>query len=301
MSYKATFTKLLGTAATALLCITAADPAHAFTWNYRFDSFADGTGSLLNSSGHGIGINSQYEMFGSAYGYNQDSGKVFFAFNSNIPLLGNSHSRAADGNIGWGDLFINLDPTKNFSQVQGTSSLLGIRFAATNDSGISGGETGVYQGVTTANVTQANRGWSSYSSYNNYVSSKQGSVELIDGMTRTEAETYLGSHGYAAIGSAQQKLGDINLLTGSELAGLGLDFGNPAGQVFGFSFDRSVLPEGDLSFVYHLMAECANDTMGGIGEIQDVPEPTAFIGLAVVGLLLGGRRSLKHRNDASLA
>lgn len=299
MSYQATFTKVLGTAATALVCVAAASPAHAFTWNYHTDSFADGTGGL-SGGGHGVGLTSQYEMFGSAYSYDQATGKVYFAFNSNIPLLGQSHSGAADGNIGWGDLFINLDPTKTFSQVQGTSSLLGIRFAASNDSGIAGSATGVYQGVTAKNVTGSNFGWSSYSSYNNYVASKSGTVELIDGMTAAEAQTYLGSHGRGVIDSAQQKLGEISSLSGSQLATLGLNFGSPAGQVFGFSFDRSLLPKEQFGFIYHVMAECSNDTMGGIGEMESTPEPSTFAGLAVLGMLVGGR-ALKRRKAEQLA
>ena len=352
MSHPATFAKVLGTAASALLCISAAAPAQAFTWNYSWDSLSDGTGDFLTTSGFGIGEDSKYEIFGTAYGYDRKNDKVFFALNSNISLLGHASTNAKDGNIGWGDLFLNLDPTKSFAEVQGTSSLLGIRFAGTNDSGIdpttnggsytyvteqvpkldkngkqvyvkgvpqfttvkvyetnpdgsylldkngnkvqkkinaSNGVTGIYQGVTAKNVTSVNNGWGSYSAYDSYVGSKKGTVELIDGMTLTDSQNYLGNHGYSVIGSAQEKIGDINLLDSAALASLGVNFGEHTGaQVFGFSFDRSVLPEGNLSWIQHIMAECANDTTGGMGSIQDVPEPAGLGSLAVIGMMLGG-------------
>jgi hypothetical protein len=288
------------------------------------------------NAAHGVGIYSQYEHFGMAYLEDSENDTITFAFNSNLFLEGWYSNGAKDNNIGWGDFFINLNPNKSFEDVQGTGDLIAIRFAGTNDSGVdplandgkklngtnqSTGETGVYSGVTAKNSTQNNEGWSNYNQYNNYVAGQtiyengqklkdannkdvKGSVELIDGKSLTEAQNYLGEQGLGSIGSYSEKLGDITLLNFSDLTVMGLNFsgqvpGQTLGtQVFGFSFARSLLPGGSLEWIAHVMAECANDTMGMMGsftervEIEnvDVPEPVTLLGLGVIGLAFRGRR-----------
>lgn len=278
---------LIAGLAIASAAIAAPQAAQAFSWNYGMDSSTDGTGSLFDSGlssggirrgsamvgGYGIGLNSKFEAFGMAY--TADENTVTFAFNANFGINGHAYSRAADGNIGWGDMFLNLDPSKNFTDSKAAGSVLGIRFASGNDSGIAAGETGIYSGISTMNVTQTNSGWNSYSDYNNYVSRNRGQVELIDGMSAAEAQGYLGSHGQNVISSGQ-KMGDITVLDKAALTDMGLDFGSQAGgynqaQVLGFSFARSLLPGGELNWIAHVMAECANDTLGMSGDFAAVP------------------------------
>lgn len=292
--------KTLVATSTVTLCAAAFLPfaAQAQTWSYALDSFADGTGGLVrdginyNAKGqvttgaaaHGVGLLSQYEHFGMAYTANADT--VTFAFNSNLALNGWYDSVAADKNIGWGDLFLNLDSSLSFEQAKAQGKVFGIRFAGTNDSGVA--ETGIFSGVTSMNVTGTNNGWRSYSSYNNYVNGKAvkvnnqtvgtGAVELIDGMTTTQAQTYLGAHGESVIKTGQ-KVGDISLLNYAQLSAMGLNFGSQASgqtmgtQTFGFSFARSLLPGGELNWVAQVMAECANDTMGTAGTFAAIPTP----------------------------
>lgn len=344
-----TFTNLktLVAASTVTLCASALLPfvAQAQTWNYSLDSFSDGTGGLIrdgikyNANGysttggaaHGVGLFSQYEHFGMAYTATDDT--VTFAFNSNLALNGWSESRAADGNIGWGDFFLNLDSSLSFEQAKAQGQVLGIRFAGTNDSGVAAGETGIFSGITTMDVTQTNAGWSSYNQYNNYVNGKAvkvngqtvgtGQVQLIDGMTVSEGQTYLGAHGNSVIGSYQQKLGGINLLDYAQLSEMGLDFGPQASgqtmgtQTFGFSFARSLLPGGELNWVAHVMAECANDTMGTSGTFaaiptttpgtpgtpdktqKSTPEPGTIIGsIAALMSLMGYKKRNQMKKDA---
>jgi len=272
----------------------AAPAAQAANWNYSWDSFNDGTGHRTQNGGngtHGVGYQSDFEMFGLAVLEDIDAGTVTFAFNSNIALDG----WGTNPNIGMGDLFINLDPSKTFSQVEGTDSLLAIRFASSNDSGLSG--TGVFSGVTGKDVTSSNSGWSSYGSYENYVTSKGGTVEYLDGLTNAAAKSYLGAHA-DTVAQGGTKLGDVTVLDAVQLASMGLNFAGAAGtQTYGFTFARSLLPAGELNWMAHLMAECANDVMGTSGTFAEippdveVPEPAAAVALMLVGAgMLGARK-----------
>ena len=94
------------------------------------------------------------------------------------------------------------------------------------------------------------------------------------------------------------KIGDIDLLDQGQLSNLGLDFGhfNAAGDyTFGFSFDKSLLPEGN--YIAHLFAECANDGMAIEGDIKGVPEPSSMTGLAMLGATLVGSQLRKRRQQ----
>jgi hypothetical protein len=302
---------LTGACAIAACTAIAAAPqaAEAQAWNYGMDSSYDGTGPLFGG-GFGVGPTSHYEAFGMAYTADNDT--VTFAFNANFGINGRSYAGAADGNIGWGDLFLNLDPDKNFTDSKAAGSVLGIRFAGTNDSGMS--ETGVFSNITTKNVTGQNSGWSSYNSYNNYVGSKtNGSVELIDGKSREDSEAYLGAHGQSVLNSGT-KVGDVSVLDNAALTNMGLNFGSggSGSETFGFSFARSLLPGGDLNWVAHVMAECANDTVGMSGEFAaqtpppggpggeppvGTPEPSVMLGsaAALYGVWKGKRRAKKNK------
>ena len=68
-------------------------------------------------------------------------------------------------------------------------------------------------------------------------------------------------------------LGSISLLDELQLADAGLDFGavnaGVAGRhTIGFSFDRSLLPDGD--FIAHVFAECINDGLAMMGNLEAI-------------------------------
>ncbi len=300
---------LAGTAALACTFALAAPRVEAADWVYSWDSFSDGTGSLNQNGGtggHGVGYHSAFEFFGLAVLEDLENDSVTFAFNTNLALTG----WGSNPNIGMGDLFINLDPTKTFTEAEGTESLLAIRFAETNDSGLEG--TGVFSHVVGQNVTQSNQGHKSYSSYENYVTKKGGTVDYIDGMTNAEAKTYLGAHGESVVRAdegVRLENGNVSVITDvAALAAMGLNFTGAAAeaglsspalgtQTYAVSFARSLLPAGEMNWVAHIMAECANDIMGTSGtfaaippEKEDVPEPMALAAFALVGVGMMGAR-----------
>jgi len=95
-------------------------------------------------------------------------------------------------------------------------------------------------------------------------------------------------------------LGAISRLTGTDLEKMGLDFshfGTRGQYTFGFSVDKSLLPQD--SFIASLFAECGNDGVSLNGELKGVPEPSMFAGLTVVGVLMGG--SQLRRRQRSIA
>lgn len=303
---------LIGTCAIAAT-VAIAPSAHAFlvpetdpaTWTYAQDSFTDGT------YGNNVKTKSPYQMFGM--GYIADENTVTFAFNANMGIGGNSDGIAADKNIGWGDLFLNLSPSQGIQDVAGSSNLIGIRFAGTNESGVPT-TTGVYSNATLKNITATNNGWSSavdhYNGYSKRVTNNGGSVELIDGMNNSDALAYLGgnsNYGQSVMASGKH-LGDVTLLSAGDLTEMGLNFGSigaTGSQTFGFSFARSLLPGGELNWIAHIMAECANDSMGMDGTFQaynppgggenpneGVPEPFSMV---AAGLALGAGKLYKSR------
>lgn len=184
---------LLGTVAVATCVSMATAPAaRAFTigpnWTYTMDSFRDG-----NDGNVGVGLKSNYEMYGLAV--RAYDGIVSIAFNANLALTGQADS-AADGNIGWGDLFFNFTG-KSFKDASAAGELLGIRFADTNDSGAS--EVGVYDNVKAKSVIKENSGFKSFNHYQDHVNNhakdttpggNKGEIGY-GGLTPEEAKAYL--------------------------------------------------------------------------------------------------------------
>jgi hypothetical protein len=279
--------------AAALAIVGASQSAQAGTlhngWNYAMDSFTDGTeGSIL-------GTDSEYELYGLAI--KQTSDEVFVAINANLGLAGASYSGANDGHIGWGDMFFDFSGADRFN-ASGSEDVFGIRFTEFSDSSV---DVGVYSNITTRSVTGANAGHSSFSNYNKYVHNRGGVASLGD----LDADTSYFRQNSRAQNSIRSgtKIGDIALLDSIELADLGVDFGNSAindsgetgNHTFGFSFDRSLIPGGN--FIAHLLAECANDGVAIEGEMKDVPEPTAFGGLALLGIAAAGNRFRRRQKS----
>lgn len=285
---------LLAAGATFATLTVNAAPAQAGElyqdWNYAIDSFNDGADAGT------YGANSGFEFYGMAM--TERDGKVYIGINSNLGLGGD-----AGGNpdvIYYGDLFFNF--TGNGLD-DANGSLYGIHFdpGADSDSGVS--EAGVYSNVTGKNVAADNFGFKSMTTHHN---------DTPDGATMADLSSrddYFQSgvnEDWKALNSIASgtKIGGIDMLDAVALQAVGLDFGNfdaTGSQTFGFSFDRSLLPDGD--FIAHVFAECINDGMALEGSLvasasadpESVPEPASVLGmLAVSGLAL----KLRHRQGS---
>ena len=312
--------KVLGATAASLCTIfVAGQSAQAIDfrtptsdWTYVNDSARDGTDGSLN----GVGRSSDFEMFGMAF--KELGNEVYFAINSNLDITGQYNNNAADKNIGYGDLFFNFT-SGNLQEASAQEQLFGIRFAGTNDSGVS--ETGVYSNVKGMNVTSINSGWSKFNDYKNWVSNtakdkltdengkvinvgEKGEVGFGD-LTVNEASQYLNPNNQnrKTLQSIQSgtKIGDITMLNELELDTLAFATDNDPeyteAKTFGFKFNRNLLPDGDA--IISLLAECINDGMAmklhfdangsGIAS-EDVPEPSTIVSLGLIGLALAGIR-----------
>ena len=265
-------------------------------WNYAIDSFNDGT------EGRKLGENSKFEFYGMAM--KQTRQKVYFAFSSNLTLDGYNHHKALNGNVSYGDLFLNFDNQTSISEANG--SLHGIRFSDINDSQDYDIENGVYEGVTGVGLMRKNLGHADLLSYSQKVQNRGGDASFgdlgaetayfnhDDGTPHDDGTTMNNkAYGYTNI-SDGTRLGGVEML--NNLSGLGLDFAhfNAEGansQMFAFRVDRDALPTGD--FIAHLFAECDNDGLALAGTLADVPEPSTMISLALFGLVGAGYRRMK--------
>jgi hypothetical protein len=294
---------VLGTAAT--LCILALTGQQAFAgtlhqgWNYSIDSFNDGT------EGRIIGDKSKFEFYGMAYKQTQD--KVYFAINSNLSTQGYSYNNVLNGKISYGDLMLNFKDPTSFNKANG--SLYGVRFDTTNDTfttqttkKVNGKNvttttpdktsTGLYQNVTATSYTTKNSGYGTINSHTNAVAGYKGKADYGDMAANTSyfdntkaAPTNIGNGSF---------LGAIEQI--SDFSGLGLDFAHfktKGAYTFGFSIDKKYLPNG--TFVASLFAECGNDGMVLMGELTDVPEPSAMAGLALLGLTVAASRAKRRQ------
>ncbi|MCS6815511.1 MAG: PEP-CTERM sorting domain-containing protein [Cyanobacteria bacterium] len=254
-------------------------------WNYSIDSFNDGSGGAV------------YEIKGLAI--KETANSLIVALTGGTPLAGQVDSGARGGSIGFGDLFFNFSG-KDFKTASQQKLLYGVRFAPANDSLVTG--TGVFSQVSAVSVSQANYG---FSSLNHYYSSGFDRVNTQgdDIKTKQDAYNYYGQYDpiLNVIGSGT-KVGDITMLTGSQLASEGLNFGhfNAVGtHTIGFQFDKSFLPTGD--YLANLFLECGNDGVAIKANVSSaaVPEPTTMVGLALAGAGLGVARSRKRRQQAA--
>lgn len=270
-------------------------------WNYSIDSFSDGSGG------------SGYEIQGLAIKETADS--IFVALTGGTPLTGVAASGAADGNIGWGDMFFNFSG-KDFATAQAEGGLFGVRFAATNDSGVS--QLGLYGNVVAQSVTGENNGYSSLKQYYDWGWNRANTMGT-DLATSDAAYNYLYGSSVAAtpttantpiLNSIQSGnfLGAIASLDGAQLLARGLNFShfNAAGsQTLGFQLDKSllkgVLPAGLTPFMAHILLECGNDGVALAGNVtipqqQEVPEPATLVGLGSIALAFWSNRKRRETN-----
>lgn len=285
---KSNYFKTLFGSAIATTCLISATGGAAQAgqfynnWNYSIDSFTDGSGGEA------------YNIRGMATMETSDS--IWVALTGGMPLEGDSNWRAADDNIGWGDLFFNFTGD-GFRTASDNNALFGVRFAGTNDSGAA--TTGVYAGVGAAGVASSNAGYNSLRHYYNYGYNRTNTMGT-DIATKAEAFNYFGkTTPILNVIASGERVGDIAMQSQDALTAAGLDFGNfgaSGNHTIGFSFDKSLIASGD--YMASLFLECANDGVALAGHATEpVPEPATAAGLAFLGLtFLGGK--LRRRRDA---
>jgi len=260
-------------------------------WQYAIDSLNDGSGTSGSVS---------YEIRGLAY--KEVGGKAIVAISSGMPQAGNVVGGALNGSINYGDMFFNFSGGNLDTQAKFTNAnVFAVRLDGNNDSlGNTGSNhtLGVYGNLTAVSLTTSNSG---YGTLQDYINSGFG--RTTDAMADLEnstgdVKTYLSNGTMYPNISAGTKLGDVTLLSRSNLGALGLDFSHfsgvdPSGNnVFGFEFDRNLLPNG--KFTAHVFEECINDGVA----IQAVPEPGTY---SMMGLSLatGGAIFLRRRKKSA--
>jgi hypothetical protein len=288
---------LFGAAATIFLAANVKQTAIAGTlnlgWNYaidpNYDSLAD------DGMGGVIAGNTIYEIYGMAIKDDVSANTIWIAINANLPLLGNDtgprvgNYEISNGNIGFGDLFLDFSGKNNFKSASDSNSLFGLRFASNNDSNTP--SVGVYSGVKAKSVVAQNAGWSNFYNHNvNGVLRRQGRDAATGDLAWNDAyyNPYLtqGSHSQPEtlipnIIESGTKVGDITMVDDAALvaAGFALDVLKPSNtsRTIGFKFDKSLLPIGE--YVATLILECNNDAIALEGETHEaIPEPSFIFG-----------------------
>jgi hypothetical protein len=268
-------------------------PAQAGTlingWNYARDDYSyDGT-----DAGN-LSATSKYDIYG--IGVKQVGNQIWVGVNTSTPLTGVANNAAADKNIGWGDLFLDFnygDAGNTFATAQG--SMIGIRFAATNDS--SATTTGVYTNVTGKSVTGQNSGFTSLNHYSSQVSpAKIGDLAVNDAYYAPYAKANV-PNSIGLLGKSSVRIGDVTALLASDLSDLpSLNLVGNNGSKFGFKFDRPLGFSGD--FLGSLFLECINDSVAIQGNLKSksVPVPPAIAGI-LAAAAFGGWRAAKSKKQ----
>lgn len=240
-------------------------PANEHGWQYAVDSPNDGVNGL------NIGGN-VYEIYSLALRETKDS--IWVAINANLPLTGTDAPSAEDGNIGWGDLFLNLTG-KDFTTASNEGSLFAVRYAGTNDS--SAPTIGFFGDVTATSTTNINSGFNSIQAYNQRVINYgcQGSdCGPSFGDLPADTSYFDQTQSLNAIASGQFITG-ITYLSTSDLSNAGYDLNRFSGQhTIAFKFDKSAICE---------RGYCQETS-------ESVPEPSGVMGLIVVGLAVATRK-----------
>jgi hypothetical protein len=282
----------IAVAATVALCATAgsAKAEDYQGWDYAKSSIKNGVNYYQIG-----GSTNPFEFYSLAV---KDMGdRMVVAINANLNPDG------GDDGIAYGDMLFDFT-SSGLKGASDSSALFGVKFNTLNsDSGVA--EMGIYSSVTAKSVALQNSGFSNFNQRNNYVAkySKDNlsSTELnkLGDLQTTDAYFDGMRQGDNVILNSIQtgtKVGNISMLTGAQLGGMGLNFGHfgeTGSQTFGFSF---IKPKGfDGKFMSTLFAECANDgiALAGVAR-KSVPEPFALAGLAIVG----GALARKRRTDA---
>ena len=221
-------------------------------WDYAIDS----SGDSIYYSATG---NTPYEIYGLAV--KETSDKVYFAVNTNLPTSGKIDRNATDGQVNWGDLILNFN-NSSLNAASKNSNLVGIRFAADNEAGVSG--TGLFNQVRVKSVVQDNVPLDdpTLKGYNKRVKSA-GSIPSL-GDLAANAPYFNQNQPLSNVIQKGNRLGDITMLSPQELSDL--NFGTLGTQTFGFSVSRALLPSG--TFTASLSPECNNDAVALTGALS---------------------------------
>lgn len=245
------------------------------SWNYQYDAAGDGSGGSV------------YDIRAMAMTIRDN--KLFVAVNGGSSLAGVQHDGVTNGTVSWGDLFFNFSG-KKFNDAVAAGQMFGVRFAASNDSPVG---LGLYSGVKTQSVALQNSGYNSLQQYYDYGWNKdqtQGSALA----TKEAAFNYYGTGSIQNSIASGTKIGDISLLTAQTLSAMGLNFGaNMGSQTFGFSIDKSLLP--NSSFLANIYMECGNDGMAY--SASAAPEPVTMGGAALGIAAIGGLKRMRRRKE----
>ena len=261
-----------------LCSLTVAHAAYGGTfhqgWNYSIDALTDGAG------GDG------YEIRGLATKETKDH--IYISVSGGSSLAGVSSLEAEDGNVGWGDILFNFSGN-DINTANG--SLFGVRFAETNDSGVS--QVGVFSNVTAVSVAQSNAGYDHLQQY--YQTGWERPNTMGDLTTVQDAYDYMGEIDPMLTSIADGTFwGDLALLSTQDALVAGVDFEHfniVDSDIHTVRFDRNLLPGGE--FLATLLMECANDGVALLGRFtaqnqdpQDVPDPSSVVGLMLIGLVV---------------
>ena len=244
-------------------------------WNYSIDALEDGSGGF------------NFDMTGIAIKETPEN--LLIALTGGMPLGGVAATGAIDGNIGWGDLFLNFTG-QDFPSANQAQNLYAIRFAASNDSqAIS---TGLYGDVSALSVAERNNGYDSLESY--YQAGYYQPQTLgTDFPTQQTAYDYLGANFNLNAIASGHKLGEITFLSPETLLAEHLnfaEFGASGLYTIGFQLEKTLLPSGN--YIANIFLECLNDGVALTGTLSPtepppttpVPEPSTLGAIAFFAL-----------------
>lgn len=245
------------------------NPINDQGWQYAVDSFNDGVdGFQVGGAGNG------YEIYSLALKETKDS--IVVVINGNMPLTGIDGTSADDGNIGWGDLFFNFTD-KDFTTANNQGDLFGVRFAESNDSLVP--NLGLYSNVTAISTTDINSGFDSLEDYNLRVNDACQGAGCAPSLGDLAADTsYFDQSQSLNTMGLGEFLTNIMYLSESELLDAGYDLNRFDGEhTIAFKFAKSGI--------------CDR------GYCTSVPEPSAGVGLAALGLMVGFNSIRKGDSD----
>jgi hypothetical protein len=182
-------------------------------------------------------LGGRFEIHGIAY--REIGTKGYIVLSADMPITGTGNSRAKDGIVSFGDLFINLSgPTFNLIERSLSKVLYGIRFSSTNNSGV---DLGFYGGVSLKSVASDNVGFASYLEYDKSVREKGGIPGYGDPRLSL---SYFGESLAFNVMDSGTKLSEINTLNASDINALGFPTNKFAGEfLFGVSFEAGLISD----------------------------------------------------------
>ena len=210
-----------------VMFVVDSETADANSWQYTIDSDLDGV------EGGAIG-GTTFEIYGLAF--REIDSEIWVVINANLPFDGYSSRYAADGHIGYGDVFFNFSGA-DFETASTNGDLYAVRFDERNDSGAP--QIGVYNNVSAKSVTGVNQGFKHLAHYESYVNKKGGFISYGD---LPEGQTYYAQSISLNVIDSGDYLAPITLLTSNDLLNAGYDMLAYEGSTtVAFKFDKSLI------------------------------------------------------------